>query len=66
MRQIFAIAAVALSAAAIASGQEHGAIRDPRRIVEQVTGNWTTNGYKHRSTRMPRRWNESTLMISSA
>ncbi len=36
MRQIFAIAVVAFSAAAIASGQEHGAIRDPRSIVEQV------------------------------
>src|SRR6266436_2892762 len=36
MRQIFAIAVVAFSAAAIASGQEQGAIRDPRRIVEQV------------------------------
>src|SRR5258708_37397869 len=35
MRQIFAIA-VAFSAAAIASGQERGGIRDPRRIVEQV------------------------------
>src|SRR5213082_2321573 len=37
MRQIFAMAVVAVSAAAIASGQEQGAIRDPRRIVEQVT-----------------------------
>ena len=36
MRQIFAITVVAFSAAAIASGQEQGAIRDPRRIVEQV------------------------------
>src|SRR4030088_1832309 len=36
MRQIFAIAVVAFSAAAIASGQEQGAIRDQRRIVEQV------------------------------
>ena len=36
MRQIFAIAVVAFSAAAIAYGQEQGAIRDPRRIVEQV------------------------------
>src|SRR6266404_2378253 len=36
MRQIFAIAVVAFSAAAIASGQEQGTIRDPRRIVEQV------------------------------
>ena len=36
MRQIFAIAIVAFSAAAIASGQERGAIRDPRSIVEQV------------------------------
>jgi len=36
MRQIFAIAVVAFSAAAIASGQEQGAIRDPRKIVEQV------------------------------
>ena len=36
MRQIFAIAVVAFSAAAIASGQEQGAVRDPRSIVEQV------------------------------
>jgi ketosteroid isomerase-like protein len=36
MRQIFAIAFVAFSAAAIASGQKQGAIRDPKRIVEQV------------------------------
>ena len=36
MRQIFAIAFVALSAAAIASGQQQGAIRDPKQIVEQV------------------------------
>jgi hypothetical protein len=36
MRQIFAIAVVAFSAAAIASGQEQGATKDPRRIVEQV------------------------------
>src|SRR5262245_27946508 len=36
MRQIFAIAVVACSAAAITSGQEQGAVRDPRRIVEQV------------------------------
>ena len=36
MRQIFAIAVVAVSVAAIASGQEQGAIRDPSRIVEQV------------------------------
>src|SRR5450432_247957 len=36
MRQIFAIAVVAFSAAAIASGQEQGAARDPRSIVEQV------------------------------
>ena len=36
MRQIFAIAVVAFSAGAIASGQEHGAIRYPRRVVEQV------------------------------
>jgi ketosteroid isomerase-like protein len=36
MRQIFAIAVVALSAAAIASGQEQGAIRDPKSIAEQV------------------------------
>jgi len=35
MRHIFAIAVVAFSAAAIASGQEQGAIRDPT-IVEQV------------------------------
>jgi ketosteroid isomerase-like protein len=36
MRQIFAIAFVALSAAVIASGQEQGAIKDPNRSVEQV------------------------------
>ena len=36
MRQIFAIAVVAFSAAAIASGQEQGAIRDPKSIAEQV------------------------------
>ena len=36
MRQIFAIAVVAFSAAAIAPGQEQGAIRDQRSIVEQV------------------------------
>jgi ketosteroid isomerase-like protein len=36
MRQILAIAFVTLSAAAIASGQEQGARRDQRRIVEQT------------------------------
>jgi hypothetical protein len=36
MRQIFAIAVVAFTAAAIASGQEQGAVRDPKSIVEQV------------------------------
>ena len=36
MRQIFAIAVVAFSAAAIASGQEQGAIRDPKSTAEQV------------------------------
>ena len=36
MRQILAIAAVALSVAAIASGQEQDASGDQRRIVEQV------------------------------
>jgi ketosteroid isomerase-like protein len=36
MRQIFAIAVMAFSAAAIASGQEQGAIRDPTRTAEQV------------------------------
>jgi ketosteroid isomerase-like protein len=36
MRQMFAIAVVAFSAAAIASGQEQGAIRDPKSIAEQV------------------------------
>jgi ketosteroid isomerase-like protein len=36
MRQIFAIAFMAFSAAAIASAQQQGAIRDPKRIVEQV------------------------------
>ena len=52
MRQIFAIAVVAFSATALAAGQEQGEIREPRRIVEQVIRNWTTNAYKHRSTRM--------------
>ena len=36
MRRIFAMAVVAFSAAAIASGQEQGAIRDSKKIVEQV------------------------------
>ena len=36
MRQIFAIAVVTFSVAALASGQEHGAIRDPKRLVEQA------------------------------
>ncbi len=36
MRHIFAIAVVTFSVAAIASGQEHGAIRDPRMMVEQA------------------------------
>jgi ketosteroid isomerase-like protein len=36
MRQIFAIAFVAFSAAAIASGEQQGAIRDSKQIVEQV------------------------------
>jgi len=36
MRQILAIAVVAFSAAAIASGQEQAAIGDQRSIVEQV------------------------------
>jgi uncharacterized protein (TIGR02246 family) len=36
MRQIFAIAVVTFSVAAIASGQEQGAIRDPKRMVEQA------------------------------
>ena len=36
MRQIFSIAVVALSAAAIASGQQQGASRDPKVIIEQV------------------------------
>jgi hypothetical protein len=36
MKQIFAIAVVAFSAAAIVSGQQQGASRDPKRIVEQV------------------------------
>jgi len=36
MRQIFAIAVVTFSVAAIASGQEQGANRDPKRIVEQA------------------------------
>jgi ketosteroid isomerase-like protein len=36
MRQIFSIAVVALSVAAIASGQQQGASRDPKPVVEQV------------------------------
>lgn len=36
MRQIFSIAVVALSTAAIASGQQQGGSRDPKMIVEQV------------------------------
>jgi hypothetical protein len=36
MRQIFAIAVVTFSVAAIASGQEQGANRDPKKIVEQA------------------------------
>lgn len=36
MRQIFSIAVVALSAAAIASGQQQGPGRDPKTVVEQV------------------------------
>jgi ketosteroid isomerase-like protein len=36
MRQRFAITVLACSIAAIASGQEQGAIRDPRGVVEQV------------------------------
>src|SRR5215467_15098891 len=36
MKQIFSIAVVAFSAVAIASGQDQSAIRDPKRIVEQV------------------------------
>jgi ketosteroid isomerase-like protein len=36
MRKVFAIAVVVFSAAAIASGQEQGALRDQRSIVEQV------------------------------
>jgi ketosteroid isomerase-like protein len=36
MRQIFSIAVVALSAAAIASWQQQSASRDPKTVVEQV------------------------------
>ena len=36
MRQTLAITVLLFITAAIASGQEQGAIRDPRRIVEQV------------------------------
>ena len=36
MKQIFSIAVVAFSAVAIASGQNQGSIRDPKKIVEQV------------------------------
>jgi ketosteroid isomerase-like protein len=36
MRQVFAIAVVAFSVAPIASGQEQGAIRDPKRMVEVI------------------------------
>jgi hypothetical protein len=39
MRQIFAIAVVAFTAIAIASGQEQGAARDPKTTVEQVIRN---------------------------
>src|SRR4029077_9510881 len=36
MRQIFAIAVAAFAVAAIASGQEQGAVKDPKGSVEQV------------------------------
>lgn len=36
MKRIFVMALVALSAAAIASAQDQGSIRDPKKIVEQV------------------------------
>ena len=36
MRNLFAIAVVTFLMAAIASGQEQGAARDPRKIVEQA------------------------------
>jgi len=36
MRQIFAIAVVAFSAAAIASGQEQSAVRNPKSMAEQI------------------------------
>ena len=36
MKQIFAIAVVTFSVAAIASGQEQGTNRDPKKIVEQT------------------------------
>jgi ketosteroid isomerase-like protein len=36
MRQIFSMAVIALSAAAIASGQQQGASSDPKTVVEQV------------------------------
>jgi ketosteroid isomerase-like protein len=36
MRQIFAVAVLAFSAAAIASGQDQGTVTDPRSTVEQV------------------------------
>ena len=36
MRQLFAIAVVTFLMAAIASGQEQGAAKDPRKIVEQA------------------------------
>src|SRR5436305_11432447 len=36
MRQILAIAVVAFSAAAIASGQEQSAVRDPKSIAEHI------------------------------
>ena len=36
MRRIFAIAVVTFSVAAIASGQEQGANRDPKKMVEQA------------------------------
>jgi ketosteroid isomerase-like protein len=36
MKQVFAMASVALSAAGIASGQQQDKIRDPTRIVEAI------------------------------
>ena len=56
MRQLFVITVVIFLAAAIASGQEQGERRDPKAgPLSRPSGNWITNAFKHRSTRMRRR-----------